>query len=104
MAVTRKYHVRHRDDAGNVTRERIISAETRAGARNHATNTTISVDLLTADEAIRLTRAGVVEEEVTGESAKPEKDVHPDQQALPMDAVAAPTGERPLQPGEFNTH
>ena len=81
-AETRKYLAQHYDDHGNVIRERVIEATNRATARAHASNTTISIGLLTADDAMRLGAAGVVTE-VAGQKVDPDKGVCPEQQSLP---------------------
>lgn len=80
--VTRMYLACHYEN-GRVVRERVISAPNRPAARAHATNTTISIDLLTPDDALRLGAAGVVTE-VAGNPVNPDKFVDPDQTAIPM--------------------
>lgn len=80
-AETRMYHARHYDPQGRVVRERVIEATTRAAARAHASATSISVELLTSEAALRLGADGV-KTEVAGAPIDPDKGVHPDQQSL----------------------
>lgn len=75
----RKYHVQHFDDNGKVVRERIVEATNQATARAYASNTTIAVELLGTDAALRLGSKVPVEK---GEAPK-SKVLHPDQQELP---------------------
>lgn len=84
---TRKYHVQHIDEAtGKVVRERIIQAGNRAVARSHASNTTIAVELLDTDNAIRLGGLKIPTEVADGAKATALK-AHPDQLSLPGTSV-----------------
>ena len=61
-STTRKYLIRHIEPGtGNVARERIIEAPTRAAAVAHAARTTITVDVLGVDDAMRLASTTEVE-------------------------------------------
>lgn len=82
---TRKYLARHYVD-GKITRERVIEATNRSTARAYASNSTISIELLTADDAMRLGAAGVVTEDA-GRNVAPDTSVDPNQQELPVDTV-----------------
>lgn len=74
----RKYHVQHFDTDGKVVRERIIEATNQATARAYASNTTIAVELLSTDAALRLGTSVPVEKGVVVKA----KVLHPDQQEL----------------------
>lgn len=75
---TRKYHVQHFDTDGRVVRERIVEATSQATARAYASNTTIAVELLSTDAALRLGNTLPVEKGVVVKA----KVLHPEQQEL----------------------
>jgi hypothetical protein len=68
-AKTRRYHLKNA--AGD---ERIINATSKAAAIGHAARTEWSATVLTIDDAIRLSKEGVVEE-VAGEAPVGDGDI-----------------------------
>ena len=102
---TRKYHVQHFDGEGKIVRERIVEATNQSTARAFASNTTIAVELLSTDAALRLGASVPVERGVVTKA----KVLHPEQQELfappapePAPApAAAPTNNAP-GPGEMD--
>lgn len=100
---TRKYHVQHFDGEGKIVRERIVETTNQSAARAFASNTTIAVELLSTDAALRLGASVPVERGVVTKA----KVLHPEQQELftaPAPDAAAAAGTGDPEHGSFQHH